>query len=146
MARPRKNPLPVDDTPLNLSIPVEEKKPAPVAVPEPAQEPSIIDLLERASDDQKAKIRDALGVQATVKAPRRQTNADAAQVLAAHGGGTFQAPGFQPCPPQGVAEKGEAAVAAWLKRWNDGQTYSSRNAEIDADGIDAEALAATAVE
>ena len=115
-------------------------------MPEPAQEPSIIDLLERASEDQKAKIRDALGVQATVKAPRRQTNADAAQVLAAHGGGTFPTPGFQPCPPQGVAEKGEKAVAAWLKRWNDGQTYSSRNAEIDADGIDAEALAATAVE
>tara|TARA_R100000700_G_C3159991_1_gene136293 strand:+ start:1001 stop:1357 length:357 start_codon:yes stop_codon:yes gene_type:complete len=115
---------------------------APVA--EAPKEPSLIDLLERASDDQKAKIRDALGVQATVKAPRKQTNADAAQVLAAHGGGTFQAPGFQPCPPQGVAEKGEAAVRAWLKRWNDGQTYSSRNAEID--GVDAEALAATAVE
>jgi hypothetical protein len=150
MARPRKNPLPVDDTPLNLSIPVEEKQPAPVAAPDPApapaQEPSIVDLLERASDDQKAKIREALGVQASVRPPRRQTNADAAQVLAAHGGGTFHAPGFQPCPPQGVAAKGEKAIAAWLKRWNDGQTYSSRNAEIDADGVDAEALAATAVE
>ena len=141
MARPRKNPLPVDDASQDFLPPQEA-----VAVMESPEEPSIVDLLERASDDQKAKIREALGVQASVRPPRKQTNADAAQVLAAHGGGTFHAPGFQPCPPQGVAAKGEKAVAAWLKRWNDGQTYSSRNAEIDADGVDAEALAATAVE
>jgi hypothetical protein len=143
MPRPRKNPLP--DAPEAIT-PIAEATPVVQAAPvaEAPKEPSIIDLLERASDDQKAKIRDALGVQATVKAPRKQTNADAAQVLAAHGGGTFHTPGFQPCPPQGVADKGEGAVRAWLKRWNDGQTYSSRNAEID--GVDAEALAATAVE
>ncbi|ANS03737.1 hypothetical protein [uncultured Mediterranean phage uvDeep-CGR2-KM23-C246] len=145
MARPRKNPLP--DTPLNLGTPVEaEMVVKSEATVEPAQEPSILDLIERASDAQKAQIRNALGVQATIKPPRRQTNADAVQVLAAHGGGTFQKTGFVPCPPQGVSSKGPAAEAKWLRQWEEGQTYSSRNAEIDADGIDAEALAATAVE
>jgi len=143
MARPRKNPLP--DTPLNLGTPVEaEMVVKSEATVEPAQEPSILDLIERASDAQKAQIRNALGVQATIKPPRRQTNADAVQVLAAHGGGTFHKAGFRPVPPQGVSEKGEAAVAKWLRQWEEGQTYSSRNAEID--GFDAEALAATAVE
>lgn len=139
MARPRKNPLPVDDASQDFLPPKEA-----VAVMESPEEPSIVDLLERASESQKEKIRKALNVSSAVKAPRKQTNADAAQVLAAHGGGTFQKPGFVPVPPQGVSEKGPAAIAHWLEQWEDGQTFSSRSAERM--GVDAETLAAVAVE
>ncbi|MEK9698151.1 MAG: hypothetical protein VW270_20440, partial [Candidatus Poseidoniales archaeon] len=59
-------------------------------------------------------------------------------------GGTFQPKSFKPVPPEGVYEKGPEAVRRWLDRWENGQTFSSRQAEIE--GIDAEALAATALE
>ena len=124
-----------------MNVPeVNTKPPAPVK----KEEPGIVDLLERASDEQKAAIRKALGVAEVVTAPKpKTTNADARQLLAANGGGTIQPPGFQPVPPEGVAAKGPQAVARWLQRWHDGQTWGSRHAEISGD---AEALAATAVE
>ena len=139
MPRPRKNPLP-DAPEINATVaPVEVAEAAPAT---PVEDP-FTRFIEKASESQKEKLRKALGVQAVVKPPVvKQTNADVRQILAANGGGTFHKPGFQPCPPQGVADKGEAAIAAWLERWNAGQTFSSRQAEH----MDAEELAAIAVE
>lgn len=147
MPRPRKV-SPSNDVAVQNAIDAAIGEAETTAVSQPQQAESglpLIDLLTRASEDQKDAIRKALGVQASVKAPqRKQSNADAQQVLAAHGGGTFQPKSFKPVPPEGVYEKGPEAVRRWLDRWENGQTFSSRQAEIE--GIDAEALAATALE
>lgn len=149
MPRPRKVDVESDvavQNAINMAMGEEESASPPAPQPVASDSGStIIDLLTRASEDQKDAIRKALGVQATVKPPKRkQSNADAQQVLAAHGGGTYQPQGFRPVPPEGVSQKGPDAVRRWLDRWENGQTFSSRQAEIQ--GIDAEALAATATE
>jgi hypothetical protein len=146
----KKSPNPAPDAAVAKAVEMATAQPqveTPAPAPAEQQHSGIVDLLERASESQKAAIRKALGVQETIKpAKPKPTNADARQLLAANGGGTFHPPGFRPKPPQGVSDRGPEAVAKWMERWESGQTWGSRHAEIAGDGVDAEALAATAVE
>ena len=142
MPRPRK--INTDDAAVKAAVETA-MTPEPTPVKAEVEANPLLGLFERATEEQKDAMRKALGVQASVKAPKRkQSNSDAQQVLAARGGGTFQPEGFRPVPPEGVAQNGSDAVRRWTARWENGQTFSSRQAEIE--GMDAEALAATAIE
>ena len=121
-----------------------DKKPAISDQPGPdapdAGATEIISLISRLSSEQKQLFKDALGIKDGIRKVKRNrpTNAQARRIVALYGdvyrpnGGGFH-------PSEAVFEKGPEAVAAARAKWEEGQTFSARQAE------QLEALAATAV-
>lgn len=86
-------------------------------------------ILASATPEAKAALRDALGVSATTpikKKRRRNSNAEARMLVHSIGEVYHKDPDWKPIPSQAIVEKGDAAIAAWFEKWENGQQLSER--------------------
>ena len=117
---------------------MEAAQPVEMAL-EPAEQPAVTadqlaELIGRASEEIKSKIRSKLDLDKTHARVRKNTanNQQVRNTVKAFGEVTHT-PDFIPAPPSRIAQRGPEAVAIWKNRWLEGN--GNNLSEFDLDQI-----------